>query len=32
VVDAVDLFEPGEPTASVYGTLLDDWNRAHKLG
>jgi hypothetical protein len=32
MLDTADLLEPGEPTASVYGTLLDDWNRAHKLG
>jgi hypothetical protein len=32
LLDTSDLLEPGEPTASVYGTLLDDWNRAHKLG
>jgi hypothetical protein len=32
VLDTADLLGPGEPTASVYGTLLDDWNRAHKVG
>jgi hypothetical protein len=32
VVDTTDLLEDGAPTASVYGTLLNDWNRANNLG
>jgi hypothetical protein len=32
VVDTTDLLDNGAPTASVYGTLLDDWNRANNLG